>query len=169
MIPSVAPATIDTPAMRQGGPDLLSLALMDARNHTLHLLGRYEAALGADDFEVPLLAELNPPLWELGHVGWYQEWWLARNVQRHRGASLRSACCPSGFHRARADTCGDPSRAQHAHRWELELPDFGSIKTYLLDTLETSLELLERKHRMRTMPCIFTAWPCFMKTGMAKT
>jgi iron(II)-dependent oxidoreductase len=144
MIPSVAPATIDTPAMRQGGPDLLSLALMDARNHTLHLLGRYEAALGADDFEVPLLAELNPPLWELGHVGWYQEWWLARNVQRHRGASCDPLAARLASIEPRADHLWDPSRAQHAHRWELELPDFGSIKTYLLDTLETSLELLEK-------------------------
>jgi len=33
---------IDSPAMRQAGRELLSLALMDARNHTLHLLACYE-------------------------------------------------------------------------------------------------------------------------------
>ena len=77
--------TIDSPEIRQSGSELLSLALMDARNHTLHLFGQYEAALGDDDFDVPQWPEVNPPLWELGHIGWYQERWLARNVQRHLG------------------------------------------------------------------------------------
>ena len=33
-----SPGLIDSPRIRQGGRDVLSLALMDARNHTLHLL-----------------------------------------------------------------------------------------------------------------------------------
>lgn len=144
MTPSVASATIDSPAIRQGGPDPLSLALMDARNHTLHLLSLYAAALDDEHFEVPLLPELNPPLWELGHIGWYQERWLARNVQRHLGAGCDPAAARLASIEPRADHWWDPSRAAHAHRWELDLPDYGRIKTYLLDTLETSLELLEK-------------------------
>lgn len=35
---------IDSPAMRQAGRDLLSLALLDARNHTLQLLSCFERA-----------------------------------------------------------------------------------------------------------------------------
>ena len=29
-----------------------------------------------------VLPELNPPVWELGHIGWFQEHWVARNLQR---------------------------------------------------------------------------------------
>ena len=61
--------------MRSAGRDLLSLALIDSRNCTLHRFAAHEAVLDA-----PRLPELNPPLWELGHVAWFQEpegkiWW----------------------------------------------------------------------------------------------
>ncbi|MBI3532580.1 MAG: hypothetical protein HY068_08960, partial [Burkholderiales bacterium] len=78
-------STLDGADLRQAGRDLLSLALMDARNHTLHLISHYEEALAADHLAVPLLPELNPPLWELGHIGWFQERWIGRNLQRHQG------------------------------------------------------------------------------------
>lgn len=137
-------ASIDSPAMRQEGHDLLSLALMDARNHTLHLLGQYEAALGEDEFEVPILPELNPPLWELGHIGWYQEWWLARNVQRELGVRCNPNLSRLPSIEPRADQLWDPSCTAHALRWDLAMPDFDSVKAYLLETLEISLELLEK-------------------------
>ena len=40
--PDAPPTSIDAPAMRNAGRELLSLALMDARNHCLHLLSHYE-------------------------------------------------------------------------------------------------------------------------------
>ena len=40
--PLLAADAIESPAMRQAGPGLLSLALMDARNHTLQLLTLHE-------------------------------------------------------------------------------------------------------------------------------
>jgi iron(II)-dependent oxidoreductase len=130
--------------MRRAGPDLLSLALMDARNHTLHLIGQYEKALGAAHFEVPCVAELNPPLWELGHIGWFQEWWLGRNLQRHLGRG----CDPSATRLAslepHADRWWHSGQVAHDSRWALDLPDLSRIKTYLLNTLESSLELLEK-------------------------
>ncbi len=136
--------SIDSPDMRRAGPDLLSLALMDARNHTLHLLGQYEIALAASHFEVPCVPELNPPLWELGHIGWFQEWWLGRNLQRQRG----TACDPSATRLAsiepQADRWWDSGQVAHDRRWALDLPDLAGIKRYLLDTLESTLELLEK-------------------------
>ena len=77
------PSSIDSPDMRRAGRDLLSLALMDARNHSLRWLQAFEDARVA----VPesLRPEVDPPLWTLGHLGWYQEYWIGRNVQRHRG------------------------------------------------------------------------------------
>jgi gamma-glutamyl hercynylcysteine S-oxide synthase len=97
-MPVTKPHSIDSIAMRSAGADLLSVALMDARNHTLYLAGQLAAALGEDGFRVAPLAELNPPLWELGHIGWFQERWIARNLQRLRG----SACDP---HASRLGRC----------------------------------------------------------------
>ena len=137
-------SSIDSPAMRQAGRDLLSLALMDARNHTLHLIGLYEHALAGSDFVVPRLPELNPPLWELGHIGWFQEWWLGRNLQRHRGAACDPAASRLASIEPQADRWWDSGQVAHDTRWALDLPDLSGIKGYLLETLESSLELLEK-------------------------
>lgn len=123
---------------------MLSLALMDARNHTLHLFGQYQRALEASSFEVPQLATINPPLWELGHVGWFQECWIGRNLQR----SLGQRCDPVHTRLAsiepQADRWWDSSHVPHETRWALDLPDVGNCRAYLLDTLESTLELLEK-------------------------
>ena len=71
--------------MRHAGRDVLSLALMDARNHTLHVMAQFEPVLSAPGFAVPTPGELLPPAWTGGHVGWFQEWWIARNLQRQLG------------------------------------------------------------------------------------
>jgi gamma-glutamyl hercynylcysteine S-oxide synthase len=135
--------TVDSSRMRRAGKELLSLALIDARNHSLRWITAFEQALQATAMTVPPSADLNPPLWELGHVGWFQEYWIARNVQRQRG----ERCEPGGPRLAsilpEADACYDAAQQSHASRWQLELPDLQSTKRYLVDTLETTLELLE--------------------------
>jgi ergothioneine biosynthesis protein EgtB len=128
--------------MRAAGKELLSLALMDARNHTLRWIGAYERALDDASLRVPLLPELNPPLWELGHIGWFQEYWIARNVQRSRG----DACDPTQARLAsilpHADRWYDSSAVPHDTRWSLDLPDLHDTKQFLVQTLETTLDLL---------------------------
>jgi iron(II)-dependent oxidoreductase len=135
-------AAVDTPAIRTAGRELLSLALMDARNHTLRLFAAYEAALAERGFVVPKRPELEPPLWLLGHLGWFQEFWIARNVERHRGA----ACDPSrpklASIESSADRWYDPRSALPIRRWDLDLPDLEATRQYLVDTLETTLDLL---------------------------
>jgi len=135
---------IDSAMMRCAGKDLLSLALMDARNHTLRLFSQYQQALEALDFVVPRLPTINPPLWEMGHLGWFQEWWIGRNVQRAQGAG----CAPDQTRLASiepgADRWWDSANVPHATRWSLDLPGVASCRAYLLDTLETTLELLDK-------------------------
>jgi iron(II)-dependent oxidoreductase len=135
-------ALIDTPDMRRAGRERLSLALMDARNHTLQLLGRFEQALGAL-LRMPPLPDAASPLWIAGHVGWLAEYWIGRNPQRNLGPR----CPTDGMHLAsvdpQADRWFDPSLAPPAERWSPELPTPEALKAYLLDTLETTLELLE--------------------------
>ncbi len=130
--------------MRRAGRELLSVALMDARNHSLHLVGQMAGLLETSGASVPELPELNPLLWELGHIGWFQEWWLARNVQRQRGM----AADPRGTRLASIETGADAwwsdTQVPPAQRWALGLPDSDATKAYLLATLETTLELLEK-------------------------
>ena len=135
-------ALIDTPDMRRAGRERLSLALMDARNHTLQLLARFEQALGPM-LRMRAVPHMVPPLWLAGHVGWLAEYWIGRNPQRQLGPR----CPTDGMRLAsvepQADRWFDPSLVPQAERWSLELPEPEMLKAYLLDTLETTLELLE--------------------------
>jgi len=130
--------------IRRAGRERLSLALMDARNHTLHLLARFEEAGYAGTDAVPVRAELELPQWLAGHIGWLSEYWIARNPQ-HR---LGPACPPDAVRLASiepdADRRFDPALVPHPARWQLDLPGFAAIRSYLLDTLETTLDLLEK-------------------------
>ncbi len=131
---------VHSPQMRRARKELLSLALMDRRNHSLRWVSAFEEARCLD---VPMQADLNPPLWVLGHLGWFQERWIARNVQRQRGRR----CDPSMPRLASvlpsADRWYDPAQAPHAARWQLELPDLESTKHFLAETMETTLDLLD--------------------------
>ena len=141
---SAVASQIDLPQMRSTGKALLSLALMDARNHTLHLFTQYQNALEKVDYVVPQSETVNPPLWELGHVGWFQEWWIARNMQRAMGMRCKSGTPRLSSIEPNADRWWDSTHVAHSARWQLDLPDANSIRAYLLDTLETTLELLEK-------------------------
>jgi ergothioneine biosynthesis protein EgtB len=134
--------SIDTPDMRRASREQLSLALMDARNYTLQLLARLEQGLGPA-LRVPPSDETVPPLWLAGHVAWVAEYWIGRNPQR----GLGPRCPADGVRLAsvepEADQWFDPGLAPHAARWSLPLPGAEAIRAYLLDTVETTLELLE--------------------------
>ncbi|MCM5679544.1 SUMF1/EgtB/PvdO family nonheme iron enzyme [Schlegelella sp. S2-27] len=123
--------------MRRSGRDLLSLALIDSRNCTLHRFSMYQQSL-----QVPLMAELNPPLWELGHVGWFQEYWIGRNVERHLGPAADRTRPRLGSIEPSADRLYDSSNVSHDERWHLELPEPDSTLAYLVETLESTLDML---------------------------
>lgn len=137
-------AQIDSPLMRSSVKELLALALMDARNHTLHLFAQYQNALEAANYVVPQLATVNPPLWELGHIGWFQEWWIARNMQRALGPRCEPIHARLASVEPNADRWWDSTHVPHGTRWRLDLPDANSIRAYLLTTLEGTLDLLEK-------------------------
>jgi iron(II)-dependent oxidoreductase len=82
---------------------------------------------------VPMLPIVNPPIWELGHVAWFQEFWL------HRGGAFDA---PSMLRHA--DRWYDSSRVAHDTRWSLDLPDAQETRRYFEAVFERSLELLER-------------------------
>lgn len=137
-------SSLDAADLRRAGREWLSLALMDARNQTLLLLSHYEQALSERDFQVPCVPELNLPLWELGHVGWFQERWIGRNLQRHQGPRCDPEAALLASQLPWADRWWDSSRVPHDSRWQLDLPPLSEIKSYMLGTLESSLDLLAK-------------------------
>lgn len=120
---------------------VLAELLYASRTRTLALADAYAAALG-DRLVVPYNTQLNPPLWELGHIGWFQEFWLARNPQRALGHRADPNCTRRASVLPQADALYNSSRVAHASRWQLPLPDLAATKRYLSDTLESTLALL---------------------------
>src|SRR3989442_11597934 len=78
----------------------------DARRRTRELVA------DLTDAEVigPRLAIVNPMRWEVGHVGWFQEFWTLRTARDER--PLRDD----------ADRLYDSFRVAHDTRWDLPLP-----------------------------------------------
>ncbi len=134
---------IESSQMRRAGKDLLSLALMDTRNHSLRWMSAIEAALPGFAVSENQREGLDPPLWSLGHLAWYQEHWISRNVQRQRGAQADPTSLRLASIEPTADQLFDPSVVPRAMRWQLALPEPQAIRRYLADTLETTLELLD--------------------------
>lgn len=130
-------------ALRSGTAADARAALLAARQRTLALADATLAAVGTGYPGVRYAPELNPPLWELGHVAWFQEWWIARNRQR----ALGTACDPDRARGpsllAQADAWYDSSRVAHRTRWTLPLPDADGTREYLARTLAQTLALLD--------------------------
>lgn len=124
-----APALDDPVGIRRADPELLSLALMDARNLTLRWLEVFEARGAEANAEGGRSA-----LWLAGHAGWYQERWIARHVQRARGEHA-----DPGAPRLASIEPGADAWFEGADR---QPPDPDTVRRYLAETLDTTLELL---------------------------
>ena len=128
--------------MRQADASRLEVALVQGRDQLLALFEGFERALGPDGLHIAYDPVLNLPLWELGHIGWFEEFWLARNAARGRGA----ACDPQGPRSASvlpgADALYDSSNVPHTQRWQLALPDAAATRRYLGAVRARTLELL---------------------------
>jgi iron(II)-dependent oxidoreductase len=93
--------------------------LQEARAHTRAVA---DDLRGEREFG-PLLAIVNPPRWELGHVGWFQEFWC-----------LRQEGAPSIL--PNADALYNSATVPHDSRWSLPLPSFAETLAYRDQVLE---------------------------------
>jgi ergothioneine biosynthesis protein EgtB len=133
--------TDDDASFRHMGPGALDVALQDARRQTLALFEAFAAAGLDRAAQVPRLAILNPPLWELGHVAWFAEWFVLREAAGSDPAEARK---PSLL--ANGDAWFDSNRVAHAARWTLDLPTPGALETYCGDVLGKIRERLAASH-----------------------
>lgn len=99
------------------GPDPEELAgwVQDARQRTLDLV----ADLSDEQMIGPLLPTVNPLLWEIGHLGWFQERFVLRSV------------CGSAPILAWGDAIWDSAAIPHDTRWRLRLPGRDETVDYL--------------------------------------
>jgi iron(II)-dependent oxidoreductase len=106
--------------------------LLDARARAL----RITADLDGERLLGPKLAIVNPPLWEIGHVAWFQEHWCLR---WRTGGTRADSILPG------ADALYDSSAVAHDTRWSLPLPDLRATRAYGEKVLDLVRERLARE------------------------
>jgi hypothetical protein len=114
--------------------------LTASRADTLASFAAYTRAL--PDLAVPMRAELNPPPWELGHIGWFQEYRIARNSERSLGERADPDAPRRASGREGADALYNSSHVPRGTRWQLPLPDAATTCGDLSVQLDESLALL---------------------------
>ncbi len=106
---------------------LLAERLAATRQRTLDLY----APLAHEHLVGQPAAFLSPPLWDLGHIGAYEELWLARRVGGH------PALHPE------LDDVYDAFETPRARRGDVEILDEAAAHRYLATVRERALEALE--------------------------
>ena len=117
--------------MRRAGRDELAEALVETRDSTWRMLDGLEPGRRA----VPALATINPPMWELGHVVWFQEYWCLRRPEVD-GARIAPSSLPH------ADRWFDSSRVSHGDRPGLGLPPLDVLRDWAAGVLDATLARL---------------------------
>jgi iron(II)-dependent oxidoreductase len=99
----------------------------DARQRTLDLV----ADLDDGQLTGPYLPIINPMLWEIGHVAWFQEKWVLRHV------------CKQKPIREDTDAIWDSIAISHTTRWDLPLPSRAETIAYLSEVRDLVIEALQ--------------------------
>jgi gamma-glutamyl hercynylcysteine S-oxide synthase len=98
--------------------------VVDARQRTVDMYR------DRDDLDVPYLPIINPPLWELGHVAWFQEFWVLRHALGQRPIHDN-------------DSLWNSAMIPHAARWTAALPSRAGVLEYLATVRDRVLAALE--------------------------
>jgi EgtB-related family protein len=126
--------------MRQANVKELTAALQELRTHTVNAFEAYERA---NLLHIPFQPELNPPLWELGHIAWFQEYWIGRNKHRSEGTDWQIGRPQNTSLLITSDQWFDSAKVQHVTRWDQALLTRETCLTYAEQTLEQTLALLQ--------------------------
>jgi iron(II)-dependent oxidoreductase len=132
LVPGVTMHTTGLAAERMKGlyeGEGLGAALRDARRRTLDIYGH----LDLESLRLPCIPTVNPPLWELAHVAWFQEYWCLRGGDDSAPTLLD-----------RADSLFNSSTVPHDSRWMLDYPSAERLRQYMGDTLDATREALAK-------------------------
>lgn len=102
------------------------------RARTLALVG------DLDDRQMigPRLAIVNPPLWEIGHIAWFTEFWVLRHLKGQK--TLLS----------KGDELYNSTDVAHDTRWELLLPSRERTLAYMSEVMERAVEQIEGRREL---------------------
>jgi iron(II)-dependent oxidoreductase len=106
----------------------LAAWVRDARQKTLEVV----SDLSDQQLMGPQLRMVNPLLWEIGHVTWFQEKWALRHVGGEEPI------------RADGDALYDSAAIAHDTRWSLPLPSRAETLAYMTAVRDRVLERIER-------------------------
>lgn len=106
--------------------------MREVRSRTLDLV----ADLNDDQMIGPRLPTINPPLWEIGHVAWFQEFWVLRHLRKQK------PLLEGG------DRIYNSTDVAHDTRWELLLPSRENTLRYMDAVLSGAINHLDasKKH-----------------------
>lgn len=112
------------------GSESLTTALVDARSVELELLSSLT--------DIQLLGPqghfVEPPIWEIGHVGWFQEYWILRRLD---GAD---SILPG------SDGIYDSFHVSYKQRWDHPFPSREETLSYISEVLRRCVARLESRN-----------------------
>jgi iron(II)-dependent oxidoreductase len=101
-----------------------------ARTHDL------VADLDAEQLIGPRLAIVNPPLWEIGHVAWFAEYWILRHLRKQQPIIENG------------DRLYNSTDVAHDTRWELLLPSLDDTRRYMDNILDHCIETIDQTSKL---------------------
>jgi len=111
--------------------DLIQI-MREFRARTLDLV----ADLDNEQLIGPRLAMVNPPLWEIGHVAWFQEFWILRHLKKQQPITENG------------DQLYNSSDVAHDTRWELLLPSLEATRQYMDEVLDRCIEHIDKNSEL---------------------
>jgi gamma-glutamyl hercynylcysteine S-oxide synthase len=111
--------------------DLIAV-MREFRGRTLDLV------VDLDDEQMigPRLAIVNPPLWEIGHVAWFAEFWILRHLRKQKPIIENG------------DRLYNSTDVAHDTRWELLLPPLPKTRQYMDEVIDRCVEYIARNSEL---------------------
>ncbi len=103
--------------------------LIDTRNRELALI----LDLSEEQLIGPPNPTVEPPIWELGHVGWFQDRWILQNIDKREPSDPKADLLYHSFNVA------------NDARWHLSYPSLGQTVEYITDILDKVISRLAKR------------------------
>jgi gamma-glutamyl hercynylcysteine S-oxide synthase len=101
----------------------------------------------------PRLSIVNPPLWEIGHVAWTQEFWALRHLRKEKPLLEEG------------DRLYNSTDVAHDTRWELLLPSREETLRYMNEVIERCIACIEKNAELSPDESYFN-WLVTFHEGM---
>lgn len=112
-------------------PERIAGWVNDATDRLLAAVGDFADTVDDDPRWIgPYMPIINPPLWELGHIGWFAEALVHRRL--HNLAGLTED----------VDTLYDSAKVAHKSRWEMDFPSPSRSRDYVKRVGDSLAELV---------------------------